>query len=136
MPALPHQRRDREMQRRLAAGGADGADAALERRDALLEHGDGGVRDPRIDVAGALEIEQRGGMIDVAEDVGRRLVDRHRARAEDRVRMLARMQAERVEFQEFGVGHRKSDRAGEIRANSSAKILAAQRRTYVRIERP
>ncbi len=30
---------------------ADGADAAFERRDALLQHGDGRVGDARIDVA-------------------------------------------------------------------------------------
>ena len=41
MPALPHQRRDREMQRRLTARGADRTDAALERGEALLEDRDG-----------------------------------------------------------------------------------------------
>ena len=36
--ARAHQRGDGEMQRRLAAGGADGADAALQRRQPLLQH--------------------------------------------------------------------------------------------------
>ncbi len=67
--ARAHQGGDGEVQRRLPARGADGADAALERRDALLQHRDGGIGDARIDVAGLLQVEQRRGVVAVAEDV-------------------------------------------------------------------
>ena len=59
MPAGAHQGRDREVERGLAARGRDRADPALERGDALLQHRRGRVRDARVDVAGALEVEQR-----------------------------------------------------------------------------
>ncbi len=107
--ALPHQRRDRQVQRGLARRGADRADAALERGEALLEHGDGRVGDPAVDVAGALEVEQRRGVVDALKHVGRRLVDRHRARAEHRVGVLAGVERERVEAQEFGIGHGRAE---------------------------
>ena len=70
--------RDRE------AGGA-----AFERRDALLQHRVGRVADAGIDVAEGLQAEQRGGVIDVVEHEGRRLVDRRRARAGGRVGLRA-----------------------------------------------
>jgi hypothetical protein len=63
--ARAHQRDDREVQRRLAARRRDRADAALERRDALLEHRVGRVGDARVDVARALHVEQRGGVVAV-----------------------------------------------------------------------
>ena len=59
--------------------------AALERGDALLEHGIGRVCDARIDIAKRLQAEQRGGVIDVVEDEGRRLVDRRGACAGRRI---------------------------------------------------
>ena len=104
--ARPHQRHDREVERRLAACGRDRADPALECRDPLLEHRRGRVRDPRIDVPGALEIEQGRRLIGVGEHVGRRLIDRHRARPGRRVRPLAGVQGKRVELQKLGLGHR------------------------------
>ena len=82
-----------EMQRRLAAGGGHRADAALERRDALLQHRHGRVGDARVDVPGALQVEQRGRVLGVVEHVGRGLVDRHRARARRRVGPLPGVQA-------------------------------------------
>ncbi len=103
--ARPHQGGDGEMQRRLAARGADRADAALERREPLLEHGDGGIGDARIDVAGLLEIEERGGVVAVAEDVARRLIDRHGARAGDGIGPLPGMERQRGKFGKLGVGH-------------------------------
>src|SRR3546814_20839811 len=44
-------------------------------------------------------------MVSVAENVGGGLVDRHRAGAGGRVGLLARMQAERVETEEFRFQH-------------------------------
>ncbi len=103
--ALPHQRDDGEVERRLAARRADRADAAFERGDALLQHGDGRVADARIDEAGLLEVEQRGGVVAVLEDEARRLIDRHRARPGGRVGPLPGMEGEGGEIEIFGVGH-------------------------------
>ena len=58
MSALPHQGDHREMQRRLARRGRDGADATFERGDPFFEHGDRRVRYPRINMPGAFEVEQ------------------------------------------------------------------------------
>ena len=73
------------------------ADAALERRDAFLQHRIGRVGDARIHVAGAFHVEQRRGVIGIAEDEGGGEVDRRRARAGVRVGRLSGVQAERVE---------------------------------------
>ncbi len=54
--------------RRLARGGDERADAALERGEALLEHVPRRVHDPRVDVAGHREREQVGGVLRVVED--------------------------------------------------------------------
>ncbi len=51
--------------------------AALERRDALLEHVLRRVHDARVDVARHLEIEQVGTVLGVVERVRSGLVDRH-----------------------------------------------------------
>ena len=65
----------------------------------------GRIGDARIDVAGALEVEQRGGVVGILEHVGRGLVDRHRAGAGRGIGMLARMQAQGFESAGgFGAG--------------------------------
>ena len=69
---------------------AERARALLQRRDPLLEHRDGRIGDAAVDVAADLEVEQARGMVDVAEDERRRLVDRHRARAGRRDRDAGR----------------------------------------------
>jgi hypothetical protein len=69
--------------------------AALERGDALLEHGVGRIADAGVDVAEGLKADQRGGVIDVVEHERRGLVDRGRARAGGRVRLRAGMDRER-----------------------------------------
>ena len=56
-----------ECLRRVPRGYGKRRRAALQRRDALLEHGLGRVVDARIDVAEGLEVEQRRGVIDVLE---------------------------------------------------------------------
>ena len=94
-------------------GGGDGPDTALQRRDPFLEHGGGRIGDSRVHVAGApLGVEQCRGVVGVAEDVRRRLVDGRRARAGRRIGggVLARMEAQRVEVDVSGSGHGRSRR--------------------------
>jgi hypothetical protein len=56
-------------------------------------------------MADPLQVEQRGSGIDIAKDVGRRLIDRHGARAGHRIGPLSGMQAQGFELKELGVGH-------------------------------
>ena len=67
---------------------------------------DGGVRQARIDVADFLQVEELGGMVRVAEDIGGGLVDRHLPRARGRVGLGARVDLQRVEAE--GSGHGSS----------------------------
>ena len=99
--ARAHQRGDGQVQRGLAAGGGDRADAAFQRRHALLQHRVGRVADARIDVAGALEVEQGGRVVAGLEDERGGQVDGHRARAGGGVGRGAGVQRQRVEA---GVG--------------------------------
>jgi hypothetical protein len=92
-----HQREQRHDLRGMARGAAHRADAALQRRDAFLQHGDGGVGQARIDEADLLQVEQRRGMVGVAEHIGGGLVDRRLARAGGRVGPGACVDLERVE---------------------------------------
>ena len=71
--------------------------AAFERGDALFQHRLGRVHDAGVDVAEGLQAEQRGGVVGVVEDEGRRLVDRRGARAGRRIGLGAGMDGERVE---------------------------------------
>jgi hypothetical protein len=80
---LVAQARDRQQgvgDRRLARGHAQRAGAAFERGDPLLEDVGRGVHQARVDVAEFLQREQIRRVLRVLEHVGRRLVDRHRAR--------------------------------------------------------
>ena len=107
-------RRDRQMQRRHSARRADGADAIFQRGEPLFEHRRGRVRDPGIDVAGALEIEQRRGVIGVLKHIGRGLIDRNRTRAGDGVGVLAGVEAERFESGRLGCGHVELENAFSV----------------------
>ena len=80
-----HQGEEGQELRRVARCGGDRGAAALERGDPFLEHGDGRVGQPRIDVAEIVQVEERGGVIDVLEHIGRGLIDRSRARAGRRI---------------------------------------------------
>ena len=91
------QRMEHQHLRRVARGDGEPRRAAFERGDALLQHRLGGVGDAGIDVAEGLEIEQSRGVLDVVEDIGRRLIDRRRARAGGGIRLGAGMDGERVE---------------------------------------
>ena len=77
----------------------------FERSDALFQHGVGRIGDARVHVPGALHVEQRRGVVGVAEHERGRLVDRRRARARGGVGLLAGVQAQRVEAQVAGRGH-------------------------------
>jgi hypothetical protein len=79
--ARPHEIEECYDLRGMTARHGAGRRAALERRDPLLEHRHGRVGEARVDVAEALQVEERGGMIGVVEDEGGGLVDGCRARA-------------------------------------------------------
>ena len=83
--ARPHQREEDQELRRVARRGGDRGSAALEGRDPFLKHRDGRVGQTGIDVAEIVEIEERGGMVDVVEHISRRLIDWGRARAGRRI---------------------------------------------------
>ena len=95
--ARREQREQRRGLRREPARERDGAAAALEARDALLEHRDRRIHDPRVRVAVLLQVEIRGRGFRILEHVARRLVDRHGACARIRVRALPRVHLARVE---------------------------------------
>ena len=84
------QRRDRQMQRGHAACRADRADAVFQRGEPLLEHRRRRIGDAGVDVAGAFQVEQRGGVVGILEHVGRGLVDRNRAGAGGGIRDAGR----------------------------------------------
>ena len=86
--------------------GCDGGAPALECGDALFQHRHGRIGQPRIDVAEIVQVEERGGVVDVVEHVGRRLIDRGRTRASRRI----------------------GRRAGMDRAGFEAEIQIARRR--------
>jgi hypothetical protein len=96
-----HERGNRQVQRRLAAGGGDRADAAFQRRHALLEHRVGGVADAAVDVAGALQVEQGRRVVAGLEDERGGQVNRHGASAGGGVRGGTGVQRQGVEA---GVG--------------------------------
>jgi hypothetical protein len=79
--ARAHQRGNGQVQRGLAAGRGNGADAAFERGHALLQHGVGRVADAAVDMAGALQVEQRGRVVAGLEHERGAQVDGHGARA-------------------------------------------------------
>ena len=81
--------------RGVAGGNRERRGAALERRDAFLQHGVGGIADAGIDVAERLQPEQRGGMVGVVEDKGCGLVDRRRPCAGSGIGLCARMHGKR-----------------------------------------
>ena len=71
---------------RVAGGSRQRRAPALQRRHPLLQHRDGGIGEPRVDMAETVQVEQRGSLVDILEHERRGLVDRRRARAGGRVR--------------------------------------------------
>ena len=117
------QRVEREELGGVARRRGDRRPTALQGGDPLLERGDGRVRQPRVDVAEGLEVEQRGRVVDVVEDVRRGLVDRHVARAGDRVRAGAGVDGPRREAVRLVDLDRAAASAG------SAGVTARRRRS-------
>ena len=109
MPALPHERDHGQVQGGMARGRGDRADPVLQRRDPLLQDRDRRIRDAAVDMPGALQVEQRAGVLGVFEDIGGGLIDRDRAGARDRVGLLAAVQGQGVELQKLGIGHEISE---------------------------
>ena len=75
--AVVHEALHRRRDRCSARGKSQRTDAALQRRDALLEDILGRVRQAAIDVARIAQAEAIRRMLAVAEHIGRRLIDRH-----------------------------------------------------------
>src|SRR5690349_6010308 len=81
----------------MARGRRDRGAAAFEAGDALFQYRHGRIGQARIDVAEIVQVEERGGVVDVVEDVGGRLVNRRRTRAGDRVGRRSSMDRPRLE---------------------------------------
>ena len=90
-----HQGVEHDRLRGVSRGHGECRRAAFERRDALLQHRLRGAADARVDVAERLQAEQRGGMVDVVEDIGRGLVDGRDARARGRIGRRPRVDRKR-----------------------------------------
>ena len=84
-----------KMQRRLAAGDRERADAAFELANALFQNRGGRVRNPAVAKAFRLEIEQSGAVIGAVEGVGRGLVDRNRDGLGRRIGFVAGVNCDR-----------------------------------------
>lgn len=111
--------REGDVLRRQAARGGDGAEAALEARDALLEARDGRVREARVDVAVLLQGESRRRVSRVVEDERARLVDRQRTGARHLVGDVARVDGAGLEAV-FAVCHARNATAGRSGIGPSA----------------
>ena len=90
-------REDRRGDRRLARGEGEGGCAAVDRREALLEHVAGRVHEARVDVAEFLQREEVRRVLGAVELVGSGRVDRDRARVRRGIGDLSRVQRERSE---------------------------------------
>ena len=139
----PHQREQRHDLRGVARRGADAADAALERGEALGQRHHRRVGQARVDEAELLEVEEPGGVVDVAEHVGGVLVDRRLPRAGRRVGLGAGVNLQRVEAHRL-VGHpcpslvrfgREAMRAGDGLTTAPIARCRAGRRGLVSVAR-
>ncbi|MNY04967.1 hypothetical protein D3C86_1376700 [compost metagenome] len=89
---------------RHARGHGQGRDAALQRRQTLLQHVRRRVHDPGVDIARHLQVEQVGPVLSVVEGVAGGLIDGHRHRPGGRIRRIAGVDGERVELHAFPRG--------------------------------
>ena len=105
MRAGAHQRDNRQVQCRLATGRCNGADAAFECRDALLQHGVGGVAQARIDMSGTLHVEQGRGVIRIGEGKRGGLVNRCSPGPRRRVWLRPGVQGQGVQSRVFWSRH-------------------------------
>ena len=100
-----HQRVERHDLRRMARGDGERGRRALQRRDPLFERRRRRIGDAGVDIAERLQAEQRGGVVDVVEHEGGRLVDRRRARAGRRVRPRSGVDRQGRKSRLAGGGH-------------------------------
>ena len=96
----------REGRRRLARPQRQARHPAFHRRDALLEHIDGGVHDAGVDVAQLRQPEQPRRMAGILELEGGGLVDRHRDRSGGGIRTPAGVQRDGLGVGPVRGGHR------------------------------
>ena len=87
----------RDELRRHAARHDQCARRAFQRGQPLLQHRGRGIADARVDVSVLLQLEKLCRHVRAIEDIGGRLIDRHRPRARDRVRNMPGMDHARVE---------------------------------------
>src|ERR1700722_20236693 len=106
----------------MARGRADGPAPALQAGDALLQHRDGRVAQARIDIAVALQVEERGGVVDILENIGGGLVDRGRARTGGGVGGGSGMNGKGLEAVRALGGH------GKVSLREGSDALVAARR--------
>ena len=122
------QRRHREVHGGLPARGGDGSHPAFQGGDAFFEHRVGGIGDARVDVPRALRVEERGGLIGVAEHVRRGLVDGGGASAGRGIGLLPRVQHQGVELEVVRRRH--------VQSSWVAKAAAPAARRHHRGRRP
>ena len=103
--ALAHQGDDPEKEGRLTARRADRPDPTFERGETLFEHGDRRVGETRVKMSGHLQVEQSGRVVGVVEHIGGSEIQRDCPGPGGGVRLLARMQAQRVKTQEIRLDH-------------------------------
>ena len=107
-----------------------------------------GIADAAVDVPGGSRLKSAGGLIGVAEDIGRRLIDRHRAGAGQRVDHLPGMERQRVELRKLRIDHRRHtpasiparslslNRCGEQASPENERGAAGRSRPRARTRRP
>ncbi len=79
------------------------ADSSFERGNPLFEGGIGRIHDAAVDISESLQGEELGGVVGVLEDVGGRLIERHRARAGGGIGALAGVYRQGVESEDVVV---------------------------------
>ena len=79
---------ERRRDRRRPRGERECRRAALKCCDALFKHILRRVHEPPVNIARILECEAVGGVLRIVEYIGCRLVDRHRTRVRDGIRLL------------------------------------------------
>ena len=120
--ARPHQREQRQHLRRMARRRHRAATTPFERGQPRLERGIGRVGQPRIDEAYGLQVEQRGGVVGILEDISRGLVDRQRPRSGGGIWRCAGMHRQGLETVAL-VAHEDTPRLKTMQAGLPTRSL-------------
>ena len=134
--AGPRQVEDRRRLGRLAGGEGQGADAALQGRDAGLEDARGRVHDPGVDVPELLQGEEPGGVVGVVEDVRRGGVDRDGPRVRRGVGALPGVDGKGLRAVLRLVGHRSPPGHAWLEGRSRGRRLRRRRSASPSRRRP